>query len=50
MEEEISSLEKFNEEGMKLDVIPSVRFIDENLDTEMVVEAENTSLTSDETE
>ena len=28
-EEEISSLEKFNEEGITLDVIPSLRFIDD---------------------
>ena len=43
IEEEISSLEKFNEEGITLDVIPSLRFIDETLDIEMVVEAENTT-------
>ena len=41
IEEEILSLEKFNEEGMKLDVIPSLQFIDKTLDIEMVVEAEN---------
>ena len=44
IEEEISSLEKFNEEeGITLDVIPSLRFIDETLDIGMVVEAENTT-------
>ena len=43
IEEEISSLEKFNEEGITLDIIPSLRFIDETLDIEMVVEAENTT-------
>ena len=40
---EISSLEKFHEEGITLDVIPSPRFIDETLDIEMVAEAENTT-------
>lgn len=50
MQEEISQLEKFNEEGVTLDVIPSIPFIDETLDIEMVVEAENTSLSNDEKE
>ena len=42
IQEEISSLEKFNEEGITLDVIPSPQFIEETLDIEMVIEAENT--------
>ena len=50
MQEEISQLEKFNEEGVTLDVIPSIPFIDETLDIEMLVEAENTSLSNDEKE
>ena len=41
MEEEISSLEKFNKEGITPDVIPSLRFIDKTLYIEMVVETEN---------
>ena len=44
MEEGISSLEKFNEEGITLDAIPFLRFIDETLDIEMVIEAENTTI------
>ena len=44
MEEDISSLEMFNEECTTLDVIPSLQFIDEKLDMEMVVEAENTTI------
>ena len=44
MQEEIPSLEKFNEEGIALDVILPLRFIDETLDIEMVVEAENTTV------
>ena len=43
IEEDILSLEKFNEEGITLDVIPSLRFIDETLDIQMVFEAENTT-------
>ena len=43
MDKEISSLEKFNKEVITLDVIPSLRVIDE-LDMEMVVEAENTTV------
>ena len=42
MEEDISSLEKFNEEGITLNVIPSFRFIEETLDIEMVADTENT--------
>ena len=44
MEEEISSLEKFNEEGITPDIILSLQFNDETLDIEMVVEAENTTV------
>ena len=44
MEEEISSLEKFNEKGITLDVMPSLRFIDETLDIEVVVQAEDTTV------
>ena len=44
MEEEISSLENFNEEVITLDVIPSLRFIDEPFNIEMVFEAENTTV------
>ena len=47
---EISSLEKFNEEGITLCVIPSIRFIDKTFFIETVVEAENTSLNSDKRE
>ena len=36
MEKEILSLEKFNEEGITLNVIPSPRFIDKTLDIEMM--------------
>ena len=36
-------MEKFNEEGITLDIITSLRFIDQTLDLEMVVEAENTT-------
>ena len=42
IQEEILSLEKFNKEGITLDVIPSLQFIEETLDIEMVIEAENT--------
>lgn len=34
-------MEKFNEEGITVDVIPSLRFIDKAWDIEIVVEAEN---------
>ena len=44
IEEEISSLEKFNEEGITLDAIPSLRFFNETSDIEMVVQAENTTV------
>ena len=44
IEEEISSLKDLNEVGITLDVIPSLRFIEETLDIEMVVEAENTTV------
>ena len=44
IEDKISSLEKFNDEGITLDVISSLQFIEETLDIEMVVEAENTTL------
>ena len=44
MDEEISSMEKFNEEGITPDVMPSLRFIDETLDIEVVVEAANTTV------
>ena len=46
MEEEISSLGKFNEECITLDVISSLWFIDEILVIEMVVESENTAVSS----
>ena len=36
MEKEILPLEKFNEEGITLNVIPSPRFIDKTLDIEMM--------------
>ena len=42
----ILSLEKFNEEGITLNVIPSLRFIGETLDIEMVIEAENTTVST----
>ena len=44
--EEILSLEKFNEEGRTHDVIPSLCFTDETLNIEMVVEAENTKVST----
>ena len=44
IEEEISSLKDLNEVGITLDVIHSLRFIEETLDIEMVVEAENTTV------
>ena len=46
IKEEILSLEKFNEEGITLNVIPSLRFIGETLDIEMVIEAENTTVST----
>ena len=46
IKEEILSLEKFNEEVITLNVIPSLRFIGETLDIEMVIEAENTTVST----
>ena len=45
-EEEISSLEKFNEKGITHDAIPSLRVTGKTLDIEMVVEAESTTVST----
>ena len=45
-EEEISSLKKFKEEGIIFDVIPSLWFIGKTLNIEMVVEAEKTTVST----
>ena len=43
---EISSLEKFHEGAIALDVKPSLRFIEKTLDIVMVVEAENITVST----